>query len=145
MRFAAGTDKGLIREINEDSYTIIKGCDGSPYVFAVADGMGGHNCGEIASGTAIEYISNSIADGSGRFLPLENCKPELVKLVEKTNTAVYQKSLDIPAAAGMGTTLTMVLIDNDSIAIAYVGDSRLYLARSEKLEKLTNDHSYNQE
>ena len=146
MIFAAETDRGLVRDINEDSYRIIEGSDGLPNLFVIADGMGGHSCGELASKTAVEYISGSALKGRLRsFLPLERCKPELVKLLEETNEAVYRKSLEIPSAVGMGTTLTMALIDEKAIAVAHVGDSRLYMLRAGKMEQLTTDHSYIEE
>ena len=142
MKFAAETDRGLVREINEDSYNVIAGGADTPYAFIIADGMGGHNCGEIASRAAVEYISNSIAQDSRRFLPAEKCEAELRKLVEDTNSAVYQKSLERPETNGMGTTLTMAVIVDTSIAVAHVGDSRLYLIRAGNIQQMTEDHSY---
>lgn len=145
MKFAAGTDRGLVREKNEDSYNIITGSENAPYIFVIADGMGGHNCGEIASRAAVEYINDSIAQDSGRFLSIESSEAELRKLVEDTNTAVYQKSLVLPEANGMGTTLTMAVVTNTTMIIAHVGDSRLYLARAGSAEQVTTDHSYIEE
>lgn len=145
MRFAAGTDKGLVREINEDSYNVIAGGAETPYVFIIADGMGGHNCGEVASSAAVEYISNSIVQDSRRFLPVGSCDAEIRKLVEDTNSVVYQKSLERPEANGMGTTLTMAVIVNTTITVAHVGDSRLYLIRAGKIQQVTEDHSYIEE
>lgn len=145
MKFAAGTDRGLVREINEDCYNMIAGGAEAPYVFIVADGMGGHNCGEIASRTAVEYISDSIACDSRRFLPVGSCEAELRKLVEDTNSAVYQKSLERPEANGMGTTLTMAVVDNATMKVAHVGDSRLYMARDGNMQQVTEDHSYIEE
>lgn len=145
MIFAAGTDRGLTREINEDSYNVIAGSANAPYAFIIADGMGGHNCGEIASKASIEYISESIACNAGRFLPVEGCGDELRRLVEETNTAVYKKSLERSEANGMGTTLTMALVSGESMTVAHVGDSRLYMERNGKMQQLTTDHSYIEE
>ena len=64
LKFAAGTDKGLLREINEDSCMIIPGCSSSLYAFIIADGMGGHNCGEIASRMTVDFVSESIRNSS---------------------------------------------------------------------------------
>ena len=145
MKFDARTDRGLIREINEDSFNVIEGCAEAPYAFIIADGMGGHNCGEIASRAAVEYISNCIANETGRFLPVEGREAELKKLVVDTNSEVYKRSLESPEANGMGTTLTMVLIKGSVMTVAHVGDSRLYMVRDRKMKQLTEDHSYIEE
>lgn len=145
MKFAAGSDKGLIREINEDSYNMIEGCTESLYAFIIADGMGGHNSGEIASSSAVEYISDSIVHNGSTFLPEESCEVKLRELVENTNSAVYQKSQERPELNGMGTTLTMAVIVNTIMTAAHVGDSRLYQIRDGKLLQLTKDHSYIEE
>lgn len=145
MKFYAETDRGLVREINEDSYNVISGGADAPHVFIIADGMGGHNCGEIASREAVEYISDSIARESNRFMSVESRETELRKLVEDTNSAVYQKSLERPEANGMGTTLTMALVIGKAMAVAHVGDSRLYLARAGGIRQVTEDHSYIEE
>lgn len=143
MKFAAGTDRGLVREINEDSYSVIADCEETPYVFIIADGMGGHNCGEIASRAAVEHISSSMSEHN--FFPEESRGTELRKLVESTNTAVYQKSLESPEANGMGTTLTMALVIDKVMTVAHVGDSRLYLVRAGNMQQVTEDHSYIEE
>ena len=145
MKFAAGTDRGLVREINEDSYNLIAGGAEAPYVFIIADGMGGHNCGEIASRAAVEYISESIVQTPSKFLSEESIEAELRTLVEEANSAVYQKSLEQPEANGMGTTLTMAIIVNKTMKVAHVGDSRLYLVRAGKMQQITTDHSYIEE
>lgn len=145
MKYAAGTDKGLVREINEDSYNILPGNQEAPYVFIVADGMGGHNCGEIASRVAVEYISDYFAQNAGSYIDAEDSGPALKKLVEAANQEVWQKSLETPETNGMGTTLTMAVIAGKTVTIAHVGDSRLYLARSGDMRKVTEDHSYIEE
>lgn len=145
MKYAAGTDKGLVREINEDSYNIIPGSQEAPYVFIVADGMGGHNCGEIASSAAVEYISGYFTQNAGSFLNAGDRGLALKKLVEAANQEVWQKSMESPETNGMGTTLTMAVIADNIITVAHVGDSRLYLARSGNMRKVTDDHSYIEE
>lgn len=145
MKYAAGTDKGLVRETNEDSYNIIPGSQEAPYVFIVADGMGGHNCGEIASRTAVEYISDHFAQNNGSFLNAGDCRLALKKLVEAANLEVWQKSTESPETNGMGTTLTMAVVAGKAVTIAHVGDSRLYLARSGNMRRVTDDHSYIEE
>ena len=144
MKFAAGTDRGLIRELNEDSYNIITNVADHTCVFIIADGMGGHNGGEIASRMAVDYISNFIAGNPDRFLSA-NWGSELKNLVEAANTAVYQKSLESPEINGMGTTLTMAVVRDSEMTVAHVGDSRLYLARNGEMSQVTADHSYIEE
>ncbi len=145
MKYAAGTDRGLVRETNEDSFNVIPGSQEAPYVFIVADGMGGHNCGEIASRTAVEYISDYFAQNAGSYMNAEDSGFALKKLVEAANQEVWEKSLETPETNGMGTTLTMAVIVDKTVTIAHVGDSRLYLARSGEMRKVTDDHSYIEE
>lgn len=142
LKFAAGTDRGLVRELNEDSYRILPGSSQSPCVFIVADGMGGHNCGEVASRMAVEHLSEVITgDGTG-ICSSEDVGAGLRRFVEDTNRAVYEKSLERPEVNGMGTTLTAAVINENTITAAHVGDSRLYLIRNGKMTQLTEDHSY---
>ena len=145
MKAAAGTDRGLVREINEDSYNLIAGDEGSPCAFIIADGMGGHSCGEIASRMAVDYISGVITGDSARLLSAENREDELRRLVLEANTMVYHQSLEQPETKGMGTTLTMALVEKEIVTAAHVGDSRLYLIRSGEIRQLTEDHSYIEE
>lgn len=142
MKFAAGTDIGLIRQLNEDSYRILPGSSQSPSVFIIADGMGGHNCGEVASRMAVDHLSEAInAEGAG-LCASNDVGAELKRLVEAANRTVFEKSLERPEANGMGTTLTMAVINKNIITAAHVGDSRLYLIRNGKMTQLTEDHSY---
>ncbi len=142
MKFAAGTDRGLVRELNEDSYRILPGSSQSSCVFIVADGMGGHNCGEVASRMAVDYLSEAITGEGAGICSSEDTGAGLRRLVEDTNRAVYEKSLERPEVNGMGTTLTTAVINNNTITVAHVGDSRLYLIRNGKMLQLTEDHSY---
>ncbi len=142
MKFAAGTDRGLIRELNEDSYRILPDSSQSPCVFIIADGMGGHNCGEVASRMAVDHLSESIINEGIGIWSRGDVGAELRKFVEDTNRAVFDKSLERPEANGMGTTLTAAVINENTITVAHVGDSRLYLIRNGKMIQLTEDHSY---
>jgi len=145
LKYAAKTDRGLVRELNEDSYKIIVGDDSCYFAFIVADGMGGHSCGELASRVAVEYISDSIErDAQDLILP-EKRQETLRRIVQGTNAAVYQKSLEVPEAIGMGTTLTMAVLTHSDITVAHVGDSRLYIVRDETIRQITEDHSYIEE
>ncbi len=124
---AAVTDVGRVRDGNEDAFLV----DDRLRLFAVADGMGGHRAGEVASATALEALRAAVAAGR----PIDEA-------LEIANEAVYEKSTDDPSMAGMGTTLTAGLaVDDDLLMIAHVGDSRAYLVRDAAIEQVTDDHS----
>jgi serine/threonine protein phosphatase PrpC len=125
---AAGlTDPGLTRATNEDAVLV------EPPLYAVADGMGGHRAGEIASRVALEEL---LVGAPGRY----DAKA-LGRAVRAANRAVIAAAEKSRTRAGMGTTLTAAMVDGARIAIAHVGDSRAYLLRDGRLERLTDDHS----
>lgn len=128
-RSAARTDVGKVREANEDSYI-----ERSP-LFGVADGMGGHIAGDVASSTAVETIleQTKSADPEGTGA--------LVSLVENANSAILAKGRDDSTLRGMGTTCTLLLIREGRAHIAHVGDSRGYVYRDGALRQLTEDHT----
>lgn len=133
MRFRVGaaTDVGRVRRANEDAFMA------QAPLFAVADGMGGHQGGEVASRLALEALAH-VADGPG---PDEDTAPDLAKTVREANRAVLERASSDPGLAGMGTTLTAVLAADDRIFLAHVGDSRAYLLREGELSRLTKDHT----
>jgi protein phosphatase len=126
------SDIGLVRETNEDSYI----CD-PPHLFIVADGMGGHVAGEIASKLAISTVNAYIQEHVGK----DNLEILLKDAIIQANTSIYQMALSKEEFSGMGTTVTASYIDGDIIYWGHVGDSRMYLLRNGKLNQLTNDHS----
>ena len=133
IRFAHGaaTDVGKVRSLNEDGFLVAES------LFAVADGMGGHRGGEVASATALETLRTEV---------LEPSAPGLVAAVEAANRAVFDQSLGDPALAGMGTTLCAVgLVRDDegqaAIAVVNVGDSRVYVLDGDDFVQLSEDHS----
>ena len=128
-RVASVTDTGRRRLRNEDAYV----CD--PPLFAIADGMGGAQAGEIASRLAAAAIAE-------RERALQG-EAAVAELVQAANERVYRRAVEDPAAAGMGTTDTVALVGDDagSVTIGHVGDSRAYRVREESLEQLTADHS----
>jgi PPM family protein phosphatase len=129
VRSGARTDVGLVREGNEDSYLI------DDPLFVVADGMGGHLAGDVASSTAIEVISDEARSASPE-------DPEsLATLVQHANAAIYGKSQGDSALHGMGTTCTLVVVGDHIAQFAHVGDSRAYLLRGGELSQLTEDHT----
>jgi len=117
---------GRKRRRNEDSWV----CD--PPIFAVADGMGGAKGGEIASRLAAAALG-SAADGSGA--------ERVVSLVQEANRRVYERSSEDASASGMGTTITLALVEDGKVTFGHVGDSRAYLIRDHTIEQLTDDHS----
>lgn len=137
------TDVGRARELNEDSFYITDDTLKDVQLFILADGMGGCNAGEIASGLAItcakNYIENNFAD-----TPKD--KESLIQLVgsslEYANMVVYEKAIQTEEFQGMGTTLEICLIYNNRAYIGHIGDSRIYRIRKEFMRKLTQDHSY---
>ena len=146
--FAAGlTNKGIVREQNQDAIVCSLNPVGIfPNLFIVADGMGGHNSGDIASEMAIDifcaYLRNPRAAhliGNYYYLDL------FITAAVKANERVYKKSLSAKEYKGMGTTFTACSIIENKAYIAHVGDSRLYTIAPGKITKITTDHSYVEE
>ncbi len=139
------TDPGTVRGHNEDAVIVDAACG-----FAVlADGMGGYNAGEVASGIAV----NLVADGLRHALAKGDIDPErgtapgdlLRGQVAGANAAIFQAAQSQPQYAGMGTTLVSALFYDNRIHVAHVGDARLYRLRGETLTQMTRDHSLLQE
>ena len=133
LRAAAATDVGNIRENNQDDLLIVEDS-----LFVVADGMGGHVAGEVASREAVEAMESAFATPAS--------SDDLRQAVRTANGAVWKRGADNPSYRGMGTTVTAVaVVDGDQLAVANVGDSRTYLLRDDELHQLTQDHSFVQE
>ena len=128
VRSAGRTDPGRKRRRNEDSYV----CE--PPLFAVADGMGGAQAGEVASKLAAAALEDTDAGTlSG--------EERVVTLIQEANRRVYQHAAEDTAKSGMGTTMTVALLEDGRVRIGHVGDSRAYLIRDGELSQLTDDHS----
>jgi serine/threonine protein phosphatase PrpC len=123
-RHGALTDIGLHRRTNEDTFVV------RPPLYAVCDGMGGANAGEVASGLAAETLAAEVAAG----------RP-LLAAAEAANAAVYRRAKDNLEQTGMGTTLTAFVIDGDAARFVHIGDSRAYLLRDGALAQVSDDHS----
>jgi serine/threonine protein phosphatase PrpC len=126
--YAAASDTGRKRRRNEDSYVI------APPLFAVADGMGGAQAGEIASklaAVALEETDLGALSGEER----------VTSLIQEANRRVYERSNEDPNASGMGTTITVALVEDSGVTIGHVGDSRAYRYREGSIEQITEDHS----
>lgn len=143
MKYFAKTDKGTVRETNEDHYNIISGYPDIPVSFIIADGMGGHNAGEIASRSSVDFISKIIMQSPGLFS--DSPEVNIRNIIIKANRFVYEKSFEISEYHGMGTTLIIAVFIGNVMYIGHVGDSRVYLVRSEHIKRVTNDHSYIEE
>jgi protein phosphatase len=128
LRVASITDTGRRRRHNEDAYVV------EPPLFAVADGMGGAQAGELASSLAAAALRDDTAEREGG-------EQRVDELIQQANRRVYQRQSQDAAASGMGTTMTVALVEDGRVAIGHVGDSRAYLIRDRSLEQLTEDHS----
>lgn len=140
MLIECRTDKGKIRDINEDYITVFKTNKYS--LIIVADGMGGHNAGEIASKMASLAIRDYVAEN---FIVYDDKEELLRDALLKANTIVYKESLNNSEYNGMGTTITCCLISNCDLYFGHVGDSRAYIVNKNGIKKITEDHSFVQE
>ena len=138
----AKTDKGKVRESNQDYYYISDSLD-EVQLYILADGMGGYNGGEIASKLAVQTAKSYIENN---FKEVDKDKDSIIQLLassmEYANMLVYEKSKESKELEGMGTTLEICLIYNNKAFIGHIGDSRIYRIRKEFIRKLTQDHSY---
>jgi len=149
LQIVSETDVGMVRSQNEDSVAM----DGSRGLVVLADGMGGHNAGEVASGMATAVIVTEMQKALHRDVHFKvdartgqsEAQQLLRDQIAKANAAIYQTSLSQPQYAGMGTTLVVALFHDNRVTVAHVGDSRLYRMRGEDLKQMTKDHSLLQE
>ena len=149
IEMASATHTGMVRAHNEDSI----GTDAAVGLAVLADGMGGYNAGEVASGIAVALISKETRETVLRIPPYETDSETgdmmaariLRTVIAKANASIYQAANSQPQYAGMGTTLVVALLCDDRICVAHIGDSRLYRLRDGGLEQLTRDHSLLQE
>jgi PPM family protein phosphatase len=130
LRYAVRSDVGLLREGNEDS------AYAGPHLLAIADGMGGHAAGEVASAVAIAALAPLDADTTG-----VDMLQALADAIAGASAELRQIAHDDPATEGMGTTLTALLWSGDEVALCHIGDSRAYLLRDDVYERITHDHT----
>ena len=143
------TDTGKMRKCNEDSIACLPRLG----VLVLADGMGGHNAGEVASGMATSFLVNEfdrlLAEKPLSVQPGEVAKTQgislLNELIGEVNLAIFQASEGNPQYKGMGTTLVVVVFYDNRMLVAHIGDSRLYRVRNGEMTQLTKDHSLLQE
>ena len=149
LEMASAAHTGMVRAHNEDSI----GSDPSIGLAVLADGMGGYNAGEVASGIAVALISKETRETLTHVHPYEldrgTGKPMAVRIlgniIARANSSIFQAANSQPQYAGMGTTLVVALLADNHINVAHVGDSRLYRLRGDELAQLTRDHSLLQE
>jgi serine/threonine protein phosphatase PrpC len=148
LEIVSQTNPGMVRSHNEDSVTY----DAELGLVVLADGMGGYNAGEVASGIAVSVLSSEVRHH------LEGARPEdideageelglalLRDNVKKANLSIFRAAQSQPQYAGMGTTIVTALFYDDRVVVAHVGDSRMYRLRGEAFESVTRDHSLLQE
>jgi serine/threonine protein phosphatase PrpC len=143
------TDPGMVRSHNEDSVA----CEPACGLAVLADGMGGYNAGEVASGIAVSVVATEVSHRLLNASPVEiseNGGEELgVALlrenIQKANASIFHAAQSQPQYAGMGTTIVSALFYDNRVAVGHVGDSRMYRLRGEELETITHDHSLLQE
>lgn len=145
MIYGSATDKGLIRSNNEDSFRVYSNNGEFPVVFILADGMGGHRKGELASRIAVDYSFEKISETMRPGFTVQEITDILVDIVEKANVKVYLGALEDPENKGMGTTLTIAAITENVMVVAHVGDCRTYLLRKNSFMRITVDHTLVQE
>ncbi len=138
MKTGVCTDAGRIRDINQDDYAIHEdGC----CLYIVADGMGGHQCGEIASRMAVEVISEHVKKFMSPDLEISSAKGILFEAFNRANKRILEYTHLEPACVGMGTTLTMLCHCAMHSIIGHIGDSRAYILHDNSLIQVSNDHS----
>ena len=133
MKMVAGTHCGNVRPINEDVCLALPECG----LLLVADGMGGHQAGEVASAMAMESVCASAQKAAGREISVKSA----VTWVRRANKAIFQAANEDLSCSGMGTTLTFLYFMKGHAMLAHVGDSRCYLIRDGEIKQLTRDHS----
>ncbi|HWQ72817.1 MAG TPA: Stp1/IreP family PP2C-type Ser/Thr phosphatase [Desulfitobacteriaceae bacterium] len=139
MRVLSFSETGQVRKNNEDAFLVLSGCG----LFAVADGMGGHKAGEIASATAIREIEKLAVEL--QEIANDKLEPWLKEAIAQANNVIYETAVLYPENQGMGTTLTMLVLRQTRGFVAHIGDSRAYLWRDGGLLRLTDDHSLAEE
>jgi PPM family protein phosphatase len=149
LEIATCTDPGMVRSHNEDSVA----ADASIGVAVLADGMGGYNAGEVASGMATTVLTAELqqllASGEGRVMNGDAARARAESIlrteIAKANASIYQAAQSQPQYAGMGTTLVVALFYDNRVTVAHIGDSRVYRLRGDELVQITKDHSLLQE
>lgn len=139
MNVVGLTDIGLVREKNQDS--IYSSNESDFPIFIIADGMGGHKAGEIASKDAINIIKNVFLKHREKLINKKNIFEVIEESIRIANETIYEKSLNLIEYKGMGTTISLCYIYKSHIYIGHVGDSRIYKIKDHGIKQVTEDHS----
>ncbi|NLO82219.1 MAG: Stp1/IreP family PP2C-type Ser/Thr phosphatase [Clostridiales bacterium] len=143
--FSAYSHPGKIRKSNEDYFYVPTETAAVKNLVMVADGMGGHNAGEVASRMVVESILEYYGSNNENITSLEQAKDLLMRSIQHANELVYRQSKAFVEYEGMGTTLTLAYFYDNRACIGHVGDSCAYLIRDRDVKKITRDHSLVQE
>lgn len=139
MKYVYHTDKGKIRQVNEDAVAVFNKSE--DYLLAVvADGMGGHQAGDVASKLTIENLHQYWLEFTGPF-DRPHIEKWLSETIRKINNIVYERARSDKACYGMGTTIVTAFCTEEFIVIAHIGDSRAYFLNEEEIKQVTKDHS----
>ncbi len=150
LQIVAQTDAGMVRSHNEDSVAY----DGALGLVVLADGMGGYNAGEVASGIAVSVVGSEVMQSFQSGVSLlerdeqngdERGVTLILDSIAKANASIYHAADSQPQYAGMGTTIVSALFYDNRVVVGHVGDSRMYRFREDKLAQITRDHSFLQE
>ena len=133
------TDTGKVRDHNEDSVVILKNDDGYT-LMAIADGMGGHSAGEVASSIAINYLGDQFKESFKKMSKVDAVN-WIRDAVEEINDLIFQHEKTHPESKGMGTTLVLSILTDDYLLFGNVGDSSGFVMKDNKLHKVTYDHT----
>lgn len=133
---------GMRRKNNEDAIFISNNDRFLKNLYIVADGMGGHNAGEIASNGAIEAFHEYLEINNNQLFPDDDILDIIIGGVQYSNSVIYEKAISTDSLSGMGTTFLVAAIEKNKLYIAHVGDSRLYILRNGELKQMTKDHSF---
>ena len=138
MKYFGATDIGKMREKNEDCFYA------GDNLFIVADGMGGHRAGEVASRLSVDTFTRFFNEGINKHPKIQtrSIKKNIIRSIKFANDEVFKKSLIDPEYSGMGTTFTACFLSEKNIHIAHIGDSRAYLCRDKNIDLLTSDHTF---
>lgn len=145
MQYGVCTDVGLKREVNEDYYGVLKDEANVYDVFVIADGMGGHQAGEVASKMSVELTLSGVRENITKDMSKEEVGEKLKEIIKKVNSDIYDIAQKDLTKYGMGTTMVVVVVMSTCLVIANVGDSRLYSLGNNELKRITVDHSYVEE
>lgn len=145
IKYSTGTNKGKVRKRNEDNYSVVD-CDAVDFmVFAVADGMGGMDFGDLASLEAKNILEETFENCKKAPGCLSDAEKIFTELFNSINKKIIEICAEKRSATGMGTTLSVCLMNKEKIYVGHIGDSRIYLVGKNGIRQITKDHSYVEE